>query len=77
MLYTWLKIAWAFLNLLVYPFLFLLAYHGRFSVTVTVVSVSLFFLLSNACFIAIIYFQYKSRSKDPFDNRSVTEKHHE
>lgn len=70
MRYTWLKIIWALFNLMAYPSLFLFAYHRHLSVTITVIMVSIFFLLSNACFIAIVYYQYK-KSPRLSENDSV------
>ncbi|MBS9335706.1 hypothetical protein [Fructobacillus papyrifericola] len=59
MSYTGLKILWAFLNLLIYPALFVWAFHMDLSILLTIVAVSIFFILSNACFLWIIYLQYK------------------
>ncbi|MBS9337931.1 hypothetical protein [Fructobacillus parabroussonetiae] len=61
MAYTGLKILWAFLNLLIYPALFVWALHIDLSVMRTLIAVSAFFIVSNACFLWIIYQQYKKQ----------------
>ncbi|MDD9138676.1 hypothetical protein H7198_03550 [Fructobacillus sp. CRL 2054] len=63
MSYTWLKILWAFLNLLAFPSLFLWASQAELSIRITLVLATALFIFSNLCLVAILYLQYKKRNQ--------------
>ncbi|MFC4760820.1 hypothetical protein [Fructobacillus durionis] len=63
MSYTWLKILWAFLNLLAFPSLFLWTSQIDLSIRMTLVLATALFIVSNLCLVAILYLQYKKGDK--------------